>query len=221
MRGVELLLLFIDALHPGDFQKYKEQWSLLAQCIDLSIFSEQPMNLKYKVIEAPPKTIIYDQCDKVKDKKTIIQESKEILNKIFEFTIFCSEEKFTYWLEVIKVNFFTTLYSEVCKNMSLIPKEEEGFVSCPPELQQLLIEYLAKWNEPSRIKYIWDSNQNIQLMLEIFTQCMGLSTKFTKATEIAITTFHNLFMVENIHESIAQRIQAYRKVKKQKKIGFS
>lgn len=74
---------------------------------------------------------------------------------------------------------------------------------CPHSIQRVNVNHLAMWlGNPQISAILWSSEENIQLILEIFSQACKLPISFADTIRTVITCFMSVFINVSIRISL-------------------
>ncbi|KAJ3430649.1 rho gtpase-activating protein [Anaeramoeba flamelloides] len=175
IKGFRLLLLYIDTLQ----ENVDEQTlMLLKQIINLDPFTEDYgiNSIRLTIPKLTTPIIGVNQKEKTKDTK---EEKIQLFEILFDFISTQTNEK-EFWIGIFLKCFFSTLYPNIAKKIGLLQQDiETGFkLHCPYEIQSLLVEHVLQWiNIMDLQQYLFENEQNNQIILEILRQSFLLPTK--------------------------------------------
>eukprot|EP01094_Clydonella_sp_ATCC50884_P008894 TRINITY_DN1843_c1_g1_i2.p1 TRINITY_DN1843_c1_g1~~TRINITY_DN1843_c1_g1_i2.p1 ORF type:complete len:1500 (-),score=588.09 TRINITY_DN1843_c1_g1_i2:141-4463(-) len=205
--GFELLLMFLEAVGVPE----PSQVELFASAIDLSPFQTaySQITLRNQPVSAPDKQSVLLPSSGSQNGE---QQAVQLFDILLEY-VSQKPSNFEFWFDLIKEQYFTAFYPEVCKSIGLLKDDNTGFKPyCPHQLQAVLISKLKVWMKNDQIvSVLWSKEDNVQIMLEIYRQSCRLSIQCDETIKEGIDVFKSLFWSSSVHADIKERIIEYRK----------
>jgi len=184
-----LLLIFLEAVQVLE----APQVDLFASAIDMSVFAVGPnQSTRYRkvALTAPDKTCVLVPSNNAGNPENSVKLWEDMLAYITN-----KPAVFEFWMDHLKKQYFSIFYPDVSKRVG-ISDDDCGFPAyCPHPIQKVNITHLALWlSNPQISTILWSSEENIQLILEMFRQCCKLPISYADTIRVGITTFLNLFI---------------------------
>ncbi len=183
--------------------------SLLGQCLYFQpyvISAQGPVAFAVHPLEAPNDVAVWQPGGTVNE-----ADADLYLKRTLDFVSKQTTE-FGFWFSMLKMNVFAVLFPKVFQQMRLLPADQNtGFPECPPKLQRLVMTYLNAWmKDPKKISAVWTNPQNAQLLLEVFSHALSVSTADADVSILALQTFHGLFFSAVPAPELASRLTPFR-----------
>jgi len=187
--GFGLLLIFLEAVQTLE----TSQIELFASSIDLTVFAvgaNQGARFRRVALSAPDKTSVLVPSNTAGLPENSVKLWEDMLDYVTN-----KPGVFGFWIDHLKKQYFSIFYPEVSKRVGIVD-DDFGFPACCPHpIQRVNISRLAQWMNNEQISSIlWSSEENIQLMLEMFSQSCKLPIAYADTIKEAINLFQNLFL---------------------------
>ncbi|KAJ5078077.1 rho gtpase-activating protein [Anaeramoeba ignava] len=187
VNGFKMLLYLIDAQEEETDAKCKE---LLKNAVSLQPFlGEYPQNsvtLKTKLIQ------VEGISTKVKCTNSA-KENIELFDLLMSFITNTASNK-TMWLEILKKEFITSFYPNICQELNIIDKDDtSGFKTHYQKMSSVL----------------FDNLENTQIVVEIFRQALLLSTQHESTVTESISQYEKWFLNKEKPHLIRAQLQSY------------
>ncbi len=143
-----------------------------------------------------------------------VDDAEQLLKRALDFIGKQNGADFSVWFRMLCVNVFSVAFPKVCQQMGLLPADQNtGFAECPPRLLRLLVGALEGFmRDAKKAALIWADSQNAQVLLEMYSQGMGVGTAESDISVSVLNVFHPLFFPASgtLLSEIAPRIGPFR-----------
>ena len=123
---------------------------------------------------------------------------------------------FEFWFGMLKSQYLPTFYPDVCQRLKIISDSTYfllfsrqwqcntlffaaplGFRPyCPPQIHETFVTHLDTWMKDESIATVlWSSEENVQIMLEVYRQSCRMPIQYTESIKKSINVFKLLFWV--------------------------
>lgn len=212
MKGLEIYLAFLTALRPPEeeWAQHKDVLALLGQCLYFQpyVLGGESVSFAVNPLEAPADVAVWLPGGTVNE-----SDADAYMKKVFDFISKRQDPvDFSFWFNMLKLHVLPVLYPKVFQQMKLLPEDQRtGFPDCPAKLQRRVHEYLALWfQDPKKVTVLWATPQNVQLLLEIFSYAVNISTTDADVAVAALQSYHGLFFTATPVPELVQRLNQYR-----------
>eukprot|EP01104_Vermistella_antarctica_P013529 TRINITY_DN4112_c0_g1_i3.p1 TRINITY_DN4112_c0_g1~~TRINITY_DN4112_c0_g1_i3.p1 ORF type:complete len:1259 (-),score=365.16 TRINITY_DN4112_c0_g1_i3:66-3842(-) len=206
--GFELLIYFLEAVGTPD----DAQIDVFGSAIDLQVFLPEHAGTTFPAptLSAPDKTGVLSPSSTPNTIENGVQLLELLLDHMTQ-----RPENFEFWFELFKTKYLIIFYPSVCEKIGLLTSQEskKGFhPHAPHQVQTVIISRLGTWMRNDHIvKILWTSEQNVDIMLEIYRQSCYLPIRCDNTIKKSIAVYRNLFLSETPAVEIKPRIVEYRK----------